>query len=126
MKAFVCRCEDITESECRAAIREGYTGFEDLKRFLGLATGPCQGKACVVLATRLIADATHRPPEAIDVMTFRPPLRPIALGVLAAPDARRDGAEGTERGRGTTPAASEAGGPSRGASRIPDGGGAEP
>jgi bacterioferritin-associated ferredoxin len=90
VKAFICRCEDITEADCRDAIAHGYTGFEDLKRFLGLATGPCQGKACVAAATCLIASERGIPPEDVDVMTFRPPVRPIPLGVLAAPDAAEE------------------------------------
>ncbi len=86
-KEFVCRCEDITTADCKHAIADGYADFEDLKRFLGLATGPCQGKACVAAATRLIAAARGIPPEDVDVMTFRPPVRPIRIDTLAAQDA---------------------------------------
>lgn len=95
-KAFVCRCEDITEADCHDAIRDGYDCFEDLKRFLGVATGPCQGKACVATAMRLVAAARGIDPADVDVMTFRPPVRPISLATLAAEDAEPEGhAEGT-------------------------------
>ncbi len=86
-KAFVCRCEDITAHDCIEAMRDGYRGFEDLKRFLGLATGPCQGKACVAAAMCLIAEERGIDPAEVDIMTFRPPVRPVPLGVLAAQDA---------------------------------------
>lgn len=86
-RSLVCRCEDITEADCQDALRDGYTAFEDLKRYLGLATGPCQGKACVAAAIRLIATTRRMDPADVDVMTFRPPVRPIPLGVLAAEDA---------------------------------------
>lgn len=66
---------------------EGYEDFEDLKRFLGLATGPCQGKACVAAATRLIAIHRGIDPADVDVMTFRPPVRPVRIDTLAAQDA---------------------------------------
>ena len=92
LKTFLCRCEDITTADCQHAIAEGYEDFEDLKRFLGVGTGPCQGKACVAAAIRLIAAARGMDPGNVDVMTFRPPVRPIALETLAAEDA---GPEGT-------------------------------
>ena len=84
VKRFVCRCEDITVEDCQAAVADGLEHFEDLKRFLGVGTGPCQGKACVIATMRLLAADTGRSPADLDVMTFRPPLRPVALGTLAA------------------------------------------
>lgn len=85
-KSFVCTCEDITVDDCEHAIADGYIHFEDLKRFLGLATGPCQGKRCVAAATCMIAKARGIDPSDVDVMTFRPPVRPVALETLAAKD----------------------------------------
>lgn len=90
-KEFLCRCEDITTSECRDAVAAGYACFEDLKRYLGVGTGPCQGKACVQAAIRLVAEARGIPIDEVDVMTFRPPVRPIAFATLAAPDADAEG-----------------------------------
>ncbi|MGB1697220.1 MAG: (2Fe-2S)-binding protein [Thermoplasmatota archaeon] len=87
MKTLVCRCEDLTLDDCLEAIDDGYEAFEDLKRFLGLATGPCQGKACVAIAMQIIADKLGIDPGEVDVMRFRPPVRPIPLGTLAAEDA---------------------------------------
>ncbi|MFO1535442.1 MAG: (2Fe-2S)-binding protein [Thermoplasmatota archaeon] len=86
-KTFLCRCEDITLDECVKAIHDGYDCFEDLKRFLGVGTGPCQGKACVQACMQLVADERRIPLDEVDVMTFRPPVRPIAFATLAAPDA---------------------------------------
>jgi sarcosine oxidase subunit beta len=86
-KTFLCRCEDITLDECVAAIHDGFAYFEDLKRYLGVGTGPCQGKACVQACMQLIADERRVPLDDVDVMTFRPPVRPIAFATLAAPDA---------------------------------------
>lgn len=86
-RTFVCRCEDITTDDCNSAIRDGYDCFEDLKRYLGVGTGPCQGKACVAATIGLLAQATGRDAASFDVMTFRPPVRPIPLGLLASQDA---------------------------------------
>ncbi len=86
-KTLLCRCEDITLEDCQEAIHEGYQAFEDLKRYLGVGTGPCQGKACVQAAIRLIAVERGIPPEDVDIMTFRPPVRPVPFATLAAEDA---------------------------------------
>ncbi len=83
-KTLLCRCEDITLDDCEDAIKDGYNCFEDLKRYLGVGTGPCQGKACVQACMRLVADANHISPDEVDVMTFRPPVRPISFATLAA------------------------------------------
>ncbi|MEA3203891.1 MAG: hypothetical protein QOI63_1571 [Thermoplasmata archaeon] len=85
-KTFLCRCEDITLDECVAAIHDGFVWFEDLKRYLGVGTGPCQGKACVQACMQLVADQRRIPLDEVDVMTFRQPVRPISFATLAAPD----------------------------------------
>jgi len=87
LKTIICRCEDLTLEEVEHAMDEGYTCFEDLKRFLGLGTGPCQGKACVQAAMHLIAARRDIPLDDVDVMTFRPPVRPVPFATLAAEDA---------------------------------------
>lgn len=83
-KTMLCRCEDITQDECKHAIAHGYPAFEDLKRYLGVGTGPCQGKACVQAAIQLIAIERGISPDEVDIMTFRPPVRPISFATLAA------------------------------------------
>jgi len=91
-KRFLCRCEDLTVDECVTAIEGGYACFEDLKRFLGVGTGPCQGKSCVQAAMRLVADHRGIRLDEVDVMTFRPPVRPVSFATLAAEDAREPSA----------------------------------
>jgi bacterioferritin-associated ferredoxin len=86
-KTFLCRCEDITMDECAQAIQDGYACFEDLKRYLGVGTGPCQGKSCVQESMRLVAERLGVPLDQVDVMTFRPPVRPVPFATLAARDA---------------------------------------
>jgi sarcosine oxidase subunit alpha len=97
-RTMLCRCEDVTAEDARAAIRDGYGCFEDLKRFLGVATGPCQGKACVQACMRIVAEERGVPLAEVDVMTFRPPVRPVPFAVLAAEDAPRGGAAGPGAG----------------------------
>lgn len=93
-KTLLCRCEDITVDECLDAVDAGYRCLEDLKRFLGVATGPCQAKACLQETMRLVAEANGMPVGEVDVMTLRPPVRPIAFATLAAEDAPEARGEG--------------------------------
>lgn len=94
-KTMLCRCEDITVEDAQEAIHDGYGCFEDLKRYLGVGTGPCQGKACVAECMRLVASERGLPLDAVDIMTFRPPVRPISFATLAAQDAAGTGPGGT-------------------------------
>ncbi len=86
-KTMLCRCEDVTLEECREAIHAGYEHFEDLKRYLGVGTGPCQGKACVQACMQVVAAERRIPIQDVDVMTFRPPVKPVPFATLAADDA---------------------------------------
>lgn len=81
-KVIVCRCEDVTLSELDEAIEAGHRDLESVKRFTGFGTGFCQGKQCVALCARLLAErggeVTAMP------ITPRPPFHPIAIHKLAA------------------------------------------
>src|SRR5579872_640536 len=79
-KTLACRCEDVTLRDLEEAIARGYTDIESLKRYTGFGTGWCQGKGCVALCARLLVE---RGGTAKFLITPRPPLHPIALGVLA-------------------------------------------
>ncbi len=82
-KVIVCFCEDVTLDEIRKAIKEGYRDLEHLKRLLGIGTGPCQGKQCLITVARILAEDTGISVSEIRLPTFRPPARPVPLGVLA-------------------------------------------
>jgi sarcosine oxidase subunit beta len=84
-KTFVCACEDVTIAEVRRAVAAGHRDLESVKRYTGLGTGPCQGKSCVALAARELLRLGASAEEAAP-FTARPPVRPVALGALAALD----------------------------------------
>lgn len=86
-KTLVCTCEDVTADEVLDAAREGYADLESLKRYTGLATGPCQGKACVALCERVLASGLGASPSDVGTITFRPPLQPVPLRYLAGEEA---------------------------------------
>jgi sarcosine oxidase subunit beta len=88
-KIIVCRCEDVTLDELRAALARGYATIEELKRLTGLGTGPCQGKECQAHVAHLLegAGVAH---ERIRPFTARPPFAPTPLRLLAGvPPAKR-------------------------------------
>jgi len=82
---IICRCEDVTEDEVRAAIHEGLTSLDEIKRILRCGMGHCQGRTCGRLIAQLIAQETGVPVKAQTWTTFRPPTRPIPMGILAGP-----------------------------------------
>jgi len=79
----VCRCEDVTLADLRHAVAQGYTDIEEVKRYTGFGTGPCQGKECQRLIALALAEATGQAPESIPPFTSRPPLTPTPLKLFA-------------------------------------------
>jgi len=80
----VCRCEEITLEEIRQWIDRGYDSFDELKRVLRVGMGPCQGRGCRDIILKEIARAKGIPVSEVPVGTFRPPAKPVKLGLLAA------------------------------------------
>jgi sarcosine oxidase subunit beta len=91
-KVILCRCEDVTLADVQHAVAAGYRDLEEVKRYTGFGTGPCQGKECLREVACALAEAAGSPPAAIAPFTTRPPLSPTPLGLLAggaAPAGRR-------------------------------------
>jgi len=85
-KVIVCRCEDVTLKDVRHSIALGYADIEEVKRYTGFGTGPCQGKECHALIAAIIAEESGRDPASIDPFTARSPISPAPLRLLAAID----------------------------------------
>ena len=82
-KVILCRCEDVTLADVQHAVALGYADVEEVKRYTGFGTGPCQGKECLVAVATAVAAAAGREPAALQPFTSRPPIVPTELGVLA-------------------------------------------
>jgi bacterioferritin-associated ferredoxin len=80
---IVCRCEDVTDDEIVAALGEGARTLNDVKRRTRVGMGMCQGRWCSQAVAALVAEQTGQPLAALAPMTARPPVQPVALGVLA-------------------------------------------
>lgn len=83
---IICRCEDVSLQEIEDLIDQGITDPEELKRFLRIGMGPCQGRTCGKLVTRIIAQKTGRPVNEIKSTTKRPPLVSIRMNELFEDD----------------------------------------
>jgi glycerol-3-phosphate dehydrogenase len=53
---LVCECELVTRGQVRAAIADGLTELEDLRRKLRLGYGPCQAAFCAWRAAGMVAE----------------------------------------------------------------------
>lgn len=84
-RTFVCRCEDVTEAEVEAAVQRGMHTIEEIKRYTGLGTGPCQGKECLTTLVRWLLARGLASPQTVEPFTARPPAEPITFGALAGP-----------------------------------------
>jgi NAD(P)H-nitrite reductase large subunit len=83
-KIILCRCEDVTAADVARAVATGFDDLEEVKRYTGFGTGPCQGKECLAAVAQALCRATGRPPAEMAPFTSRPPLAPTELKFFAA------------------------------------------
>ncbi len=76
---IVCRCEAITLDTIRRAIVQGAVGPNRVKTFTRCGMGACQGRQCGTQLTRIVAQSTGRPVDAIGALRIRPPLKPTLI-----------------------------------------------
>lgn len=94
---ILCRCEDLTREAILDCIRAGFCTIDEIKRVTRAGMGPCQGRTCRLLIAQELSSYYHIPMEEVLMPTFRPPTRPVSMGVLA--DAWKEGQSGaTENG----------------------------
>lgn len=86
----MCLCEDVTYEDVLKAIDEGYTDIESLKRYLRIGAGFCQGRICLSIAVKILANKLGKSYYEIKFPTQRQPLISIPLGLLAG-EARENG-----------------------------------
>ena len=77
--SIVCRCQDISLDEVESAIEQGICDPEELKRFLHIGMGSCQGRTCGRLVSRLIIQKTGVSPEKVKGTRQRPPLISVPI-----------------------------------------------
>ncbi|TDH60645.1 FAD-dependent oxidoreductase [Dankookia rubra] len=80
---LVCRCEEVTAGQVRAAARLGATGPNQLKAYLRAGMGPCQGRLCGATLAALIAETRNTSLEAVGTLRPRAPYKPLTVAELA-------------------------------------------
>ncbi len=83
-EVIVCRCEEVTAGQLRAAVRLGCLGPSQAKTFNRCGMGPCQGRLCGLSVTEVIAEQRQVSPSQVGYYRVRPPLKPITLAQLAS------------------------------------------
>ncbi len=78
-ETIICRCEEITQGEIRQAIHKGLFTTNEIKRYLRAGMGLCQGQTCNRLVRAILAKELQIPLSQVDVITPRPPARPLTL-----------------------------------------------
>jgi bacterioferritin-associated ferredoxin len=79
----ICRCEEITCGEIKAAIRNGIQTLNGIKRITRAGMGLCQGQTCQQLVARILVEELGLSAADIDPTTARGPVRPLRLEVFA-------------------------------------------
>ncbi len=77
---IICRCEDVTLKDIYDAYNIGFNDLESLRRYLKVGTGPCQGKTCIPLLQKILANLKNS--KEIENITSRPPESPVPFGAL--------------------------------------------
>ena len=80
---IICRCEEVTKGEIRRAVHEGMRTMTEVRRFLRVGMGMCQGGTCGKLVKGIIAKELGVKPAELEECTSRSPARPIEMRVFA-------------------------------------------
>jgi NADPH-dependent 2,4-dienoyl-CoA reductase/sulfur reductase-like enzyme len=79
-ETVVCRCENITTGELRAAVTEkGGVELNCAKAFSRVGMGRCQGRYCGHAAAEIIADAAKIPVEEVGRLRAQAPVKPLPI-----------------------------------------------
>lgn len=87
---IVCRCEELTAGDIRAAAKLGQPGPNQIKSFTRAGMGPCQGRQCGYSIANILAETQGRSVSEVGFYRIRPPLKPLTLGELASLDEKAD------------------------------------
>jgi len=80
---LVCRCEEVTAGEIRAAVAAWGASAGAVKGVTRCGMGYCQGRICGSLLEELTARAAGCAREDVGGLSVRPPLKPVRVGELA-------------------------------------------
>lgn len=80
---IICRCEEITKGEIKAALQNGMRTLKGIKRVTRAGMGLCQGQTCQRLVSQILVNELGVSPSEVEPVTARAPVRPVRLSILA-------------------------------------------
>lgn len=84
----LCRCEEISVGQVRAAVGEqGVTELNRLKALTRVGMGRCQGRICGSAAAEILANTSGQRLEAVGRLRSQPPIKPLPLETVAEGEA---------------------------------------
>ena len=96
----VCLCEEVTRRDLMQIMERGPVHPDHIKRVTRAGMGYCQGRRCREQIQILVAEATSVDVAQVPLASYRPPFRPLPLGVIQNQDEtpeEREALEGTWR-----------------------------
>ena len=84
---IICRCEQISLAEVKAAVSFGAQSLTDIKNITRSGMGNCQGRTCGSILTQILAHESHRSPADGHYLHIRPPVHPLLLEIVEEKDA---------------------------------------
>lgn len=85
-KVIICRCEDVTVGDVKKLVEMGIDTIEEIKRITRCGMGSCQGRTCQGILQSTLSRMTGRPIEEIKQHKYRPPSKPVFLGIFGGED----------------------------------------
>lgn len=82
-EVLICRCEEVTQEMIHEAIRDGAMTVDAVKKRTRAGMGFCQGRTCRRLVARQLAQETGQKIDDLMPPTFRAPVRPVKINLLA-------------------------------------------
>jgi NADPH-dependent 2,4-dienoyl-CoA reductase/sulfur reductase-like enzyme len=81
-ETLVCRCEERTAGDLRAAMREGARTLDHLKAWTRGGMGPCGGRMCGLPTAHLLARELGVDVAFVGCYRPRPPVKPVPIAAL--------------------------------------------
>lgn len=83
---IVCRCENVTAGEIRAACTHVGPEANRTKAISRVGMGRCQGRYCQIAAAAVISAHTGADPEGVGRLRGQAPARPLPMSAACAPE----------------------------------------
>jgi NAD(P)H-nitrite reductase large subunit len=80
---ILCRCENITAGEVRAAADQSMREINRVKAATRLGMGRCQGRVCGIAGAEVLAARLGVSVDSVGRLRAQPPIKPVPIDALA-------------------------------------------